>query len=272
MIMRKMILILTAVVMIFGLLAALGLSSNHSEDQVEALSTANNLYLSGNYFEAVGLYEQIIHQGFEDSTVYFNLGNAYYQQGDHGRALLNFKRAHQLNPRDSDIENNIKIVEAEIASGSDSPVPAVGPQQTLANITGNLLTVNESSLLSLGLWFLIFFLLLLFRTMKPGRIRRSLGYLTILVIVMFTLSSFSLVSRIFSEQNQPDAIVIAPQASVTSQPDQQTPTPHTLNNGTQIKLLDAYGDWIKFSNPGNTISGWIPASTVEMVSQNVPIN
>ena len=55
----------------------------------DAVAAANRLFQTGNYADTTRIYEQLLAQGVEDSTVYYNLGNAYYRQGDLGRAILN---------------------------------------------------------------------------------------------------------------------------------------------------------------------------------------
>ena len=74
------------------------LSSGETADAA-TIDAANQLYVSGHYGEAARIYEQEIARGVHDSAVYFNLGNAYFQQGDMGRAVLNLQRAADLDAR-----------------------------------------------------------------------------------------------------------------------------------------------------------------------------
>ena len=73
------------------------------------VDAANQLYVSGHYGEAARIYEQELARGVQDSAIYFNLGNAYFQQGDMGRAVLNLQRAAELAPRDDDIQANLEL-------------------------------------------------------------------------------------------------------------------------------------------------------------------
>jgi tetratricopeptide (TPR) repeat protein len=54
---------------------------------------ANKQYRAGKFEEAAVLYDKIEDKG---SVVYYNLGNCYYQQGQAGKALLNWRRAEQF--------------------------------------------------------------------------------------------------------------------------------------------------------------------------------
>ena len=258
-------LFLAAMVLISSLVIAVDLSKSPKSANLESITTANKLFQAGNYVQAIGIYEQLIDQGLSDSTVYFNLGNAYYQQGDIGRAMLNYRRANQLDPRDADIKRNLEIVEGSTAVSEDIQPAASGPLLGMANLTQSWLTINESAIFTLALWFLFFLLFMLYRMLKQGRIRTSVGYLTLLVIFTFTFIGVSFGSRIIVEKTQPDAIVVVSEITLNSEPKIESTTEFNLKNGTRIKLLDTQGEWIKLSIAGNKIQGWVPASSVEIV-------
>ncbi len=265
--MRKILtLLLAAMLLISSLVIAVDLSSSPNNSNLESITTANKLFQAGNYVQAIGIYEQLIDQGLSDSAVYFNLGNAYYQEGDMGRAMLNYKRANQLDPRDADIKRILEIVESSTAASEDFQPAASGPLQGMANLTQSWLTINESAIFTLTLWFLFFFLFMVYRMLKQGRFRTSIGYLTLLVMFIFAFIGISLGSRIIVEKIQPDAIVVASEITLNSEPKMESTTEFNLKNGARIKLLDTQGEWIKLSTAGNTIQGWVPASSIEMVA------
>ena len=70
---------------------------------------ANDLFISKKYKKSIELYEKIIDSGQENSTVFYNLGNAYYRSGDIGHAIWAYKHANKFSPRDKDIIHNLKI-------------------------------------------------------------------------------------------------------------------------------------------------------------------
>ena len=82
---------------------------SEAADEKSLLSQANQKYAAGNYREATELYEQILASGKESAQVYFNLGNAYFKNGDRIRAILNYERAKMLAPRNEDIDFNLRI-------------------------------------------------------------------------------------------------------------------------------------------------------------------
>ncbi|NJN94350.1 MAG: tetratricopeptide repeat protein [Anaerolineales bacterium] len=87
----------------------------------QAMRVANEKYEAGDYAEASAIYEAILDSGLSHSSVYYNLGNAYFKQGDLGRAILNYRRAQSLDPRDGDIAVNLSIARAQTVDKLEAP-------------------------------------------------------------------------------------------------------------------------------------------------------
>ena len=100
------------------------LAANNSID-VEAMTVANQLYNTGSYAEAAQVYEQLLSQGMTHSSLYYNLGNAFYVQGDLGRAILNYQRAARLDPRDPEIRANLALARNQSANNTVDQSSAV---------------------------------------------------------------------------------------------------------------------------------------------------
>ena len=93
-----------------GALAVLvaGDASAQESSATGLMAKANERYERGGYAEATQQYEALIDRGYSDAALYFNLGNAYLESGDLGRAILNYLRARRLSPRDTDIRDNLE--------------------------------------------------------------------------------------------------------------------------------------------------------------------
>lgn len=233
---------------------------------IQTLNSANQLYEAGHYAEAAAIYEQLIIQGSRDSTLYYNLGNSYYQQDDLGRAILNYERAAQLAPRDQDIQANLSLARSQVVDAY--PLVPAGPFDSLAKITRGWLTLNETAIITLFFWFSLSFLVLVWRLLLPGKLQNSIRYTALVVILLLVMVSLSLGSRIIAEHNQPEGIIVVPIVTVSSSPNEQHPTEIQLYSGTEVNLLESDGDWIRFSVPGDTLEGWLPLEAVEMIAQS----
>lgn len=259
-----LILILTGMFLLLIFALATTLLTPEVTADAQAVSAANQLYQVGNYEDAQRIYEQLISQGVEDSAVYYNLGNTYFQQGDLGRAVLNFQRATQLNPRDPDIRANLELARsmADVPFTSTAP----GPIDTLAKMTSRWLTLNETAILALAFWFLAGFLFLSIRLLGAGKVRTILKYGAIVSLFILALIGLSLGSRIFTESTQHEGVVVAPVVAVSSEPGEQFATDFSLKSGTEVSLVEAQGNWVRLAVPGDAIEGWIPVNTIETVA------
>jgi tetratricopeptide (TPR) repeat protein len=70
---------------------------------------------AGGFEGAVKLYEQLLESGFINGQIYYNLGNAYYRLGMPGKAIIYYRRAERLLPRDADIKANINLLKRDFA-------------------------------------------------------------------------------------------------------------------------------------------------------------
>ena len=79
---------------------------------------ANRLYEQGKYGEAANAYESIVKSRGGSTALYFNLGNAYFKDGQLGRALFHYRMAERMAPRDPDIEANLRLTRERVAGAS----------------------------------------------------------------------------------------------------------------------------------------------------------
>ena len=245
--------------LILGLLAVQPSLAQESEMQV-----ANALYENGRFVEASQAYEQMVAQGIHDSAVYYNLGNAYFQQNNIGQAIFNYQRAAQLAPRDADIQANLTAARA--LAVDQLPVASSNPLDNFASTTRQYLTINEMALVALGAWFLFGLLWLVYRQIGNGRSKEIWQYALILSGLVMVLATFSLGSRIYVENGREQAVVIADVVDVSAGPSTDTITEFDLHSGAEIELIEQRGDWVRLSLPGGQVQGWIPAETVAVFS------
>jgi tetratricopeptide (TPR) repeat protein len=260
------LLVLVSVALIITMIAGFQLLLPQSRADEAAVSAANNLYETGHYTEAVQIYKQLIDQGYRDSALFYNLGNTYFQQKDYARAILNYRRASLLEPRDRHIQDNLNL--AQEMANLEIPAIAPGPLTVVGDLTGRWLNLNETAILAIGLWFItgtFFFSWRLFSNEKSASALRNggIGVASLLLLVLLSLGG-----RLLIEKNNPEGIVVAPVVALRSEPGDQYATGVEIKAGAPVGLLEQRGDWIHLSGPGDSFNGWVPASSIETVASS----
>lgn len=69
----------------------------------------NSHYVKGDYLSAIEVYNQAL-KFVINKDLYYNLGNAYFKVGKLGKAIIQYRRARLLSPRDGAINHNLNFV------------------------------------------------------------------------------------------------------------------------------------------------------------------
>ena len=231
-------------------------------DPTEAMLAANRSYEVGQFEEAAAGYEAILEAGLSNSDLYYNLGNAYFKQGDLGRAILNYRRAQRLDPRDGDITANLNVARTQTVDQLERGGP--GMLANWVQVAEEWLTLSEAAILALFLWFILNFLAIL--TILLPRLRRLLGMAMAVVALFLMAGLISIANRFYVERQYPPAVIVARQVDVTSGPGSpaQYLTEFELHAGAEVHLLESRASWRRITLPGD-LQGWVPAEAVEPV-------
>jgi tetratricopeptide (TPR) repeat protein len=241
--------------------------SNQATSLTEAMNQtsqhAAEAYQAEKFAEATQAYQELVTAGVKNSDIFYNLGNAYFKQGDIGRAIVNYRRAKLLSPRDGDIQTNLGMAEAQAKDQLD--LNGESTINRIAEVSQNWVTLNEMALLALTLWFGLALLLFSLSQTESARGHEVVQYGAIIVGLLFVASALALGSRLYVEATQPAAVIIADKVDVSSGPGSQFVTQFTLHSGTEVHLLEQQGSWVRLTLPGDQMQGWVSKDTVEMV-------
>lgn len=229
------------------------------------MAAANVLAANGRTAEAIRAYENLVGQGMDDPALYFNLGNAYYQNGELGRAILNYRRAEQLAPRDADIQHNLALAQAQ-ATDQLPQTPDTIVTIFLADTAG-WLTLNETAVLTLLLWTVLCLALFVVRRLGHGRSRTLLKYSLLPLVLLFLLSAFVLGSRLHTANTVKEAVIVAQVADVYAGPGEQYGSDFQLHGGAEVALYQMRGDWAQIGAPGAALRGWVHVGAVTAVNR-----
>jgi tetratricopeptide (TPR) repeat protein len=254
--------ILAALFLFLGIMSSLGLVQPLAQAQqvspTEAMLRANQSYEAGQFAEAIAIYEAIVEAGVYNSDLYYNLGNAYFKQGEVGRAILNYRRAQRLTPRDADVAANLAFARAQTIDQLETE----GGLTNLVQAAEEWLTLNEALVLALALWVLICYFAVLAILMP--RLRRIFGGVMAVLALFLMVGLISIANRLYTEWRYPPAVVVAQEVDITSGPgdSDQYLVEFNLHAGAEVRLLESRPGWQRITLPGN-LQGWVPAEAVE---------
>jgi tetratricopeptide (TPR) repeat protein len=249
-------------IIFIGLLLAsiwIGLSADLFAGDLSPFAEANSKYQSGDFKEALSLYEGSLQASKETSALDYNLGNTHFRLGHKGKALIYYERALRISPRDPDVLWNIQIVKTAVADRIDRQ----NDNLIIVWIRGivDQMTVNEVSMivsLFLFFWVLISVAAFIAPVIKP--FTRGLG---ILILCCFLIACV-LFGFKWIECKDPHLIVLDKEAVARYGPSDRETKAFTLHEGAEAKIVDESKDWFCIQLPDGN-SGWIPRKSCEII-------
>lgn len=229
---------------------------------IASLDNASQAYEQGDFENAIQFFELTIEGGIYNGEIFYNLGNAYYQQNDIAYALLNYRRALQSLPRDLDL--NIQLARAR----SIRTIPqqdVAHPLILMEQMTENAVTVHELGLITLVIWVLLWTLIALYQLQREwrGTLKLAIGICLIFVLGLGAL----LGTRIYVYNNMSPAIVTVGSAPVYSGPSVSYFHQSDLFAASEIYVVEKQDEWRRFVTPDNQ-QGWIQAEAISLVPVN----
>ena len=221
----------------------------------ESYREGNACYQQGRYGEAIVAFEEVSGR-INNALVYYNLGNSYFKRGMLGMAILNYRRAHFLSPRDGDIAYNLNFVRNyRVDKVSSISSPLLGFLSDLFHY----FSLFESQILATILFVLSMAslsLLIIYR-------RRFYGY--ILGVCLF-LCLFCFINWVAwrGEIAGRYAVVTTPAASATSGPSAEYKEILVVHDGTEVSVRETRGGYVLIQLPGG-VGGWVPADVVKFI-------
>ncbi len=229
-------------------------------DPAELAREAAAAYDMGDFEAAVTLFEAAIEAGGAHPVLYFNLGNAYYEAGQLGPAMLSYRRAALLAPRDADVRANLALVRALRVDFQGDEASII---DRLATLSANSLTQVEQSILTLMLWTLWYGAAAVWALGWLPR-RREISIVLVGGALILALAVSLLLARLYTDAERPPAVVLANVASVTSGPGTEYLEIYRLHAAAEMRLLEFTDGWARFVLPDGR-QGWIALDSIERV-------
>lgn len=221
---------------------------------------ANAQYAEGNYGEAAIGYEQILVES-PSAEVYYNLGNAYFKQGELAQSILAYERALRLDPSNKDAKYNLHFAQSRIIDNIED-TQSFFLSNWLKAIR-NVCTLQAWMILSIALFFITLIGFFVFAFSHIVWLRKTAFYMSIIAVVISIIACLNASSLYQRDTKRAEAIITQGIVNAKSSPDRSGTDLFTMHEGTKVKITEIIGDWCCI-HVGNYI-GWIPLSNLERI-------
>lgn len=243
------------------------------------LAAADSAYMHQNYQEAASLYEEaLVQEGISPGLLY-NLGNIYYKLGKEGEAMVCYERARKLEPRNSEINQNLaflssKVLEANKGSLKGREGNVEPDHETFIDGIYRLIAIDMKSNGWAVFAVMAFFLFLgavAMYVFTPNVLARKTGFFSGITFLAFTVIFIIFAFLGAHHYNSEEEVVLMDfTTELLTQPQDEAPAATSpLHKGTKLKIIEtkkgADGtEWIKVRlNSDN--SGWLKKQQIEII-------
>ncbi len=212
------------------------------------------------YRSAAQRFESISATGINNGKLAFNLGNCYLQAGDVGRAILNYRRAQRLIPRDPLLADNLR----EARSRCLTRIETARSDRVMRNLFfWHYETSFGERLFAMIVTSAMFWGLLITRCFWP---RRGLTIAAIVAVLATSVFAASMTIEKWTAKSSPVGVITSMDVSVLKGPGTgyQRQFEQPLQPGVEFVLRQRRGDWWQIRVPDGK-SGWIDSVSAELL-------
>ena len=230
--------------------------------QEDLIAKGDSAYKQELYTDAISLYETVLNQGYESASLYYNLGNAYFNINILSSAILNYERAKMLDPGDPDIEFNLNIANSMITDKIEV-VPEIFYVRWWKSLrsSANLHTWTIAGIIAFVLFVIctgIFFL-------SRALFMRKFAFWSGVILFLLSVALFFMTYTKYDiESKHLEAIVFDPTITVKSSPSQLGKDLFVIHEGTKVFIIEQINDWCNI-RIANGSDGWLPAASIKRI-------
>lgn len=221
---------------------------------------ANTQYSEGNYAEAISIYQQQILEQ-PSAEVYYNLGNAYFKQGELSQAILAYERALRIKPSYKDAQHNLQFAQSRIVDNIED-TQSFFLSQWLTAIR-NALSLQLWMVISISMFVLMLLGVFLFAFSHIVWLRKTSFYTGLVALVISVVACANAGSLHKRDTLRAEAIITQGVVNAKSSPDRSGTDLFTIHEGTKVFITETIGEWACI-HVGNNI-GWMQLSHLERI-------
>ncbi len=228
----------------------------------EQMQQAGEYYRNGEFDNAIKIYEELKHDGYEGTSLYYNLANSYYRIGKLGYSILNYERALKLSPSDEDVKHNLAFANLSTIDRIQ-PLPTFFLFEWWESILASL-TVNGWTYLAYTFFIILILIGVIYFFAKSVFQQKLILFSGLGILAVFLMVLSLLIVKINREENLISGVIVEQSTTVKTSPDQKSTDAFVIHEGLKVSLEDKIDNWTKIKLADGKV-GWIENSAVEKI-------
>ena len=220
-------------------------------------------YQESDFERAIDEWRTCVDKDIADADLFYNLGNAYFRNGNLGLSIFYYKKALRLRANDDDIQHNLKYAQAMTRDKVDE-------DEEENPLLATLFKAHHAIPLRTQLWILLALFWVIAAVGIAQKVALSEKIKNTCIGTIFGLAAIfcvigaSAAYKIFVLETDITGVVTAKDADVTSAPNDKSQTLNTLSEGTSFQVLSVQGNFAEIQL-GEKIKGFVKLSDVGIV-------
>ena len=211
-------------------------------------------------------YQQLVDAGIRRSELYFNLGNAYLQANQLGRAIAAYEKATALSPWDRQLRTNLDFANSRVQGEEVAANVARGSGRFEMMLRGfNSFVINTVGMGAMR-WTLAIASLVFWGLMIVGLYQSRFPWkrIALLPLVILIGSGCSVVLSVTMEPAANQAIIVANRVVLRTADGEEFKEVTTLSpaDGHRVEIIHQRNGWAQVKTRQGKL-GWLPLSTLE---------
>ena len=235
----------------------------YAAEQCAGIEAGANAYKENDFERAIDEWRTCVDNGFQDADLFYNLGNAYFRNGNLGFSIFYYKNALRLHPGDEDILHNLKFAQAMTRDKVDEDEEENPILSTLFKIH-HALSLKAQLFTLLGIFWIIACVSIGRRLTAGERGKNICTGIVFALSCIFCVIGASAGYKIFVAETDITGVVTAKDADVVSAPSDRSQTLNTLSEGTSFEVLGVQGNFAEI-RLGEKVKGFVKISDIGIV-------
>ncbi len=192
----------------------------------------------GKFEQAVSLYEQLLESGFINGQIYYNLGNAHYRLGMPGKAIMYYRRAEKLLPRDADIKANISLLKRDFVERE-----TIGQTPEILRVACFwyfYLSLNEITVITIYMYFALIASILSIIFLRLQWLKKmSVVFASCFLVLVISLGMKA------HNQSAEMGVVVVGESKIRYGPGEEYGPRFEIHEGAEVRIIEEEDKWCK---------------------------